>query len=76
MLSDDEGAGGQEGTVGLAAEEAEGLGIGLFFVIGRVEVDDVDWGGGFGEALQQSHHAAVFEGISAGDFKVGQVGAE
>lgn len=66
----DEGAGGEHG---LAAEEAEGLGVGFFVVVGGVEEDEVDR---LRETLEQRHHAAVFEGVATGDFEVLQVGAE
>ena len=76
VFSDDEGILGQQGAVGVTAEESQGLGVRLFFKVRRVEEDDVDAGGRFGEPLEQRHDASVFKGIAAGDFQVLHVGSK
>ena len=79
VLGDDQSVGGEDLAATGAAEEVEGelvLGGGLG---GRVEEDHVDGVGelgGFGETLEQSAGAAVFDGEGFGDFEGGEVGAQ
>ena len=73
VLGDDEGVWGEELAAGGAAEEAEGLGVVGFALVGRVEEDDVD---GDLEFLQELGDAAIFQRVAAGDFEGGEVGAE
>jgi hypothetical protein len=75
VFGEDEGVGGEDGGVGGAAEEAEGLGVGVFVVVGWVEEDDVE-GIELEQACEQGGGSAVFEGVVAGDGEVGEVGFE
>ena len=65
MLGYDEGVGSEDFAAGGAAEEAEGLGVVGFALVGWVDEHDVD---GALKLLQKLGHAAVFKGVAAGDF--------
>jgi len=76
VFGQDQGVRREERSVGWAAQEAEGLGVVVFGVVGWVEEDDVDGVGGLGEALEKGGRAAVFEGEASGDIEVRQVRLE
>ena len=79
VFGDHQGVGREERLVGGASEEAEGLGVGVFEIVGWVEVDEVGGlrGEEFGEALEELSRAAVFHGVGGcWDFEGGEIGTE
>ena len=76
MFGDDEGVRCEERAVGIAAEEAERLGVGFFLEVGWIEVDGVQGRRGFAQALEQRHDPSVFQRVTPGYLQICQVGPE
>ncbi len=73
VFGDDKGFRVKTFSSGGAAQKAEGLGVGVFVFVRRVEEDEVD---GLREFLEERHYAPSVDRVASGDAKSGEVNVQ